>query len=228
MLGNKKNVFWEALLITCVIFILGLLLGVFLESNRLQNVNDFYSQAEVSLLDSMALGKSIDSGTDCNNMVNATINFADTIYSEAKILENYEESGKITNSLKIAHAKYDLLRTILWQNIITIKSKCPLTQINSVVYLYEYNPSDLNKKAQEDVWSKILQDLKNSEGNNVILIPIAVNSNLSSLDELIKRFNVTSFPAVVINDKQVLYNIQSANDIESYLNSTGTPQISSK
>ncbi len=228
MLGNKKNVFWEAFLIATVIFILGLLLGLFLESNRLQSVNDFYSQAEVSLLDSVALSHSIDSGTDCNNMVSATITFADNIYSEAQLLEKYEDSGKITDSIKIAHAKYDLLRTILWQNLITIKNKCPLTSVNTVVYLYEYNPSELNKKAQEDVWSKILQNLKAKEANNVILIPIAVNSNLASLDELVKRFNVTEFPAVIINDKEVLYNLQSTDDIEAYINSTNSKNMSAK
>lgn len=217
MFGNKKNVFWEAFILTCVIFILGLLAGTFIESNHLQSVNDYYAQAEVSLIDSLALSNSLNSGESCSNMINSSITFADNIYKQAEILEQYESSGKITNSMRIAHAKYDLMRTILWQNLMTIQEKCP-EKFNYIIYLYEYNPQDLNQKATEQVWSRILSNLKQEEGNNVILVPIAVNSGLSSLDAIVKQFNITKFPAVIINDNQTIYNLQSANDLRKYLN----------
>jgi len=217
MLGNKKNVFWEALLLTCVVFILGLLAGTFIESSHLQNVNDYYAQAEVSLIDSLALSNSLNSGASCSDMINSSVTFADKIYKQAETLEQYESSGKITNSMRIAHAKYDLLRTILWQNLMTLQKKCP-NQFNYVIYLYEYNPSDLNQKATEQVWSKILSNLKQEEGNKVILVPIAVNSGLSSLDAIVNQLNITKFPAVVINGNQTIYNLQSTNDLKKYLN----------
>lgn len=216
ILESKKNVFWEALLVAGVIFIIGLLIGVFIESNRLQQVNDFYSQAQVSLMDSMAMSGSLDNSTNCAVMINSSINFADSIYSQALLLEKYEDSGKITNSIVLAHAEYDLLRTILWQNLIAIQAKCS-NQFNFIIYLYQYNPSNLNQKAVQNVWSNILSDLKQTEGNNVILVPISVSSNLSSLDLLTSEFNITSYPAVIINDKTVIYKLQSTSDISKYL-----------
>ena len=216
MFGNKKNVFWEAFLIACVIFILGLLIGVFVESDRLQQINDYYSQAQVSLMDSMAMSNSFSNSTNCAIMINSSINFADSIYNQALLLEKYEDSGKISNSMIIAHSEYDLLRTVLWQNLITMKSKCS-NQFNFIIYLYQYNPSNLNQKAMQSVWSNILADMKQKEGNNVILVPISVSSNLSSLNLLTSNFNITSYPAVVINDKTTLYKLQSVNDIKKYL-----------
>lgn len=213
---NKKNVFWEAFLVACVIFILGLLIGIFVESDRLQQINDYYSQAQISLMDSVALSSSINNAAQCLNLINSSISFADKIYNEAVLLENYESSGKITNSIVMAHAEYDLLRTILWQNLITIQKKCP-GQFNFIIYLYNYNTSDLNQKAIENVWSNVLSTAKQDEGNNLILVPIAVDSNLSSLNLLTDEFNITHYPAVIINDKTVLYDLKSSSDIEKYI-----------
>ncbi len=216
MFGNNKNVFWEALLVAGAVFILGLLLGVFVESNRLNAINDYYSRAEVSLIDSLALSNSIINNTNCNNIILTNIQFADSIYNEAALLEKYEEAGKITDSMIIAHQKYDLLRTILWQNIMQIRQKCP-DSFNSVVYLYNYNSPDIEEKATENVWSNILYDVKQKAGSNAILVPIAVNSNLSSLNYMVNEFNITDFPAVIINDKIVLYKLESSASVEKYL-----------
>ena len=214
-LGNRKNVFWEAFLIAVVIFILGLLIGIFVESDRMQQIDSYYSQGQIYLIDSLAMSNSINSAS-CSNMINSSIGFADNIYSQAQLLENYEASGKITNDMIIAHTEYDLLRTMLWQNLITIRSKCP-NQFNFVIYLYDYSTPDLNQKAEQKVWSNILFNLKQEEGNKLILIPIAVDNNLASLNILTSNFNITNYPAVLINDNVTLYKIESVNDIKKYL-----------
>ena len=216
MLGNKKNAFWEAFLIAGVVFILGLLLGLFVEQNRVQQVNDYFSEAETSLIDSVALSNSLDIGNNCQDLISTNIQFADSIYQQAVLLEQYEQAGKISDSIMIAHKKYDLLRTILWQNLIKINDKCP-GKFNFVIYLYNYNPPGLNEKAVQNVWSKILYELKQKEGSNVVLVPISASSNLSSLNYLMKEFNVSDLPAVIINDKTVVYNLTSTADLEKYL-----------
>lgn len=216
MLGNNKNVFWEAFLIAGAIFVLGLLLGVFVESNRLNEISSYYSHAEVSLIDSLALSNAISNSSDCKNIISSNVEFANSIYNEALLLEKYEDSGKITDDMIIAHQRYDLLRTILWQNLREISQKCP-NEFNSIIYLYTYNPSNIGEKATQAVWSNILYDVKQKEANNVILVPIAINSNLSSLNYMIKEFNITQFPAVIINDKTVLYQLDSSDSVEKFL-----------
>ena len=50
------------------------------------------------------------------------------------------------------------------------------------IYLYEYETEDLIKKATNRVWSKILFDLKQEMKDKIILIPIAADSDLTSLN----------------------------------------------
>jgi len=218
-LGNSKNVIWEAFLLTIVIFVFGLLLGVAYEENKFEEISEYYIQSEVSLMDAMALNDVVSmKNSSCDVLIDANIEFADRIYEEARLLEKYESSGKITESLKLAHKKYDLLRTFLWITNIKTLDKCS-GEFSTIVYLYEYESEDLVQKATQNVWSKILFDLKQEKGKNIILIPIAVDNGLSSLNSLISRFGVSEFPVVIINDKYIITELSSIDEIQKYLKS---------
>lgn len=216
MMENKKHVFWQALFLTAFFFLIGLVLGVYLEQMREDNFNTSFYQSEVSLYDSLALSKLLeDDLASCNQIKNASIKFADKIYEESRDLERFDEKNKLTESLKTVHRKYDLLRTLLWMNVIEIKEKC--SGVNSVVYLYIYDTQDINIKSEQAVWGRVLGDLKDQEGNEIILIPIATDSNLSSLDFLTEKYGVQRYPAVIINEESVLYDVESASEFRKYL-----------
>lgn len=216
-LKNAKHVFWQALFLTMLFFFLGLVLGVYIEQLRSDNANVIFYQSEISLYDSFALGKLLDNpAVSCKDLKSADIDFANKIYNEAKQLEKFEAVDDLTNSLKVIHRKYDLLRTLLWMNIINVKKNCG--KLNTVVYLYQYNVADIQISSEQNVWSKILRDLKEKNGNNLILIPIAVNQNIISLNYLIKTYKVKQFPAVILNEKTVLYKPESVKNLEKYLN----------
>lgn len=216
MIKDKRHVFWQAFFLTLLFFSLGIVMGVYLEQIRIDNTNLLFYQSEVSLYDSFALAKLSDTvSVSCEDLNEASVAFADKIYLEARELERFDGANKITDSLKILHKKYDLLRTLLWMNIISEKDKC--NNLNTVVYLYVYETDDLQIKSEQAVWARILQDLKEDVGNEVTLIPIAVDNEITSLDYLIKRYGVETFPAVVINEKKILYEIHSVGEIKSYL-----------
>lgn len=217
MLENKKRVFWEAFLLTLVVFVLGMLIGTAFEDSKMEEVNQYYVKSEISLMDILAVNYLAENQeTNCSLLIESNLALADRVYEEAYLLEKYEESGKLSENLKLAHQKYDILRTFLWINQMKISDRCK-GKIDTVVYLYEFEPDDLVKKATQEVWSKILFDLKQEKGKEVILIPIAVNNNLSSLDALIYRLNITNSPAVVINEKDIIYELKSVEDLKGYL-----------
>lgn len=218
MLGNKKNVFWEAFFLTAVVFCFGLILGIAFEGSRVDKINEYYAESEISLMDILALNNMVDlEDATCEKLIKYNLDFADKIYEEAFLLERYDDSGKITDKIKLAHQKYDLLRTFLWINSIKIMQKCE-GDFFSVVYLYEYESKDLTKKATQNVWSKILFDLKQKKGNEIVLIPIAVDNDLGSLGSLIEKFEISEFPVVIINNEYVVEELISVEDIEEYLN----------
>ncbi|PIN93651.1 hypothetical protein COU56_03330 [Candidatus Pacearchaeota archaeon CG10_big_fil_rev_8_21_14_0_10_31_9] len=216
MLTSNKHVFWQALLITFLIFALGLVFGVYIEEIRNDNANTIFYQSETDLFDTLSLAYLLNSQElSCQELGEVYVKFADKIYLEARNVRQFDDSSKITSSTKYIHKKYDLLRTILWINIIDIQKKCP--DINSIVYLYEYNTDDLNKKAEQGVFAKILSDLKDKEGNSFILIPIAVDNDIYSLNSFIDSKNIKEFPVIIINDKNYIYNLTTVEELEKYL-----------
>jgi len=216
MLQNKKRVFWEALLLTLIIFILGMLIGSGFERGKLDEVEQSYTQSEILFMDLFALNERIDSDHSCEILIDSNMQLADNIYKEAFVLEKYEDAGKITEGLKLAHRKYDMLRTYLWMNTIDIFDKCK-GEFHTVVYLYEYNAEDLAVKATQTVWSRVLFNLKQEEGSNIVLIPLAVDSNLVSLDALLEDFEISRYPVVIIDQEYVLEEVNSVEDLKKYL-----------
>jgi len=217
MLKSNKHVFWEALLITVVVFLFGFLIGFLFESGRIDDVNKYYANSEISLMDLFALNDLVNlNSSSCAQLVESNMNFADRIFEEAYLMEKYSDANKIDTEQLIIHQRYDLMRTLLWINLAKIKNKCK--GFHSVVYLYEYNQEDLVKKANQNVWSKVLVDLKNKRGSDIILIPIATDTKISSLQSFIKKFEIKEYPVVIIDDKTVLEKITSVEDIETYLN----------
>ena len=216
MLKSKKHVFWEALIITITVFLMGLFLGVLIETNNSNKISSLYLQSEISLTDAMATSRlTEESNFDCDVIKQSNIDFADRIYQEAKLLERFEESGKITDNLKLLHKKYDLLRTIIWTSNQDSLERC--NNYNLLVYLYEYESEDITKKAVQNVWSKIILDVK-IQNEDILLLPIATDQNLTSLDLLTNEHNITQFPALIINNNQVLYTLENTASIKQLLN----------
>lgn len=215
----KKNyyVFVQALLVTIVIFIIGFYIGITVEGAQMNQINNYYTQSETSLVDILAMNNLMSSHTaSCSGLFNASKDLLNKVYAEAQLLNQYNQPGQITGDLENLHTKYDVLRTYLWINAINLKKECPSENFSTLVYLYRQNETDLTKQAEENVWSKLLLEIKNEEPN-VLLIPIAVDSNLTSLDAMTSKFNITSYPATIVNEKEVFYNIPDKSVIEKYL-----------
>ncbi len=217
MLKSRKHVFWKALFLTVLVFFFGILIGVAFENSQQQRINEYYMKSEISLIDILAMNSISDiKNIDCEFLIESNLNFADRIYSEAVLLEKYENAKKITDSIELAHKKYDLFRVFLWIDSIRILEKCGRS-FSSVVYLYDTNPNDLELKATQGVWSRILFDLKQEKNNEIVLIPIGVDGSLESVNLMVKRFEIEQLPAVVINNEYVITELSSVKELEKYL-----------
>ena len=214
----KRNhfVFAQALLLTIVVFVVGFYIGASVEGSRALQINNYFTQSETTLLDLLSLNKLVGSNSvSCESLANSEGALLNKVYEEGILLDQYEESGKLTNDLKDLHKKYDSLRTYLWITSIDIKNKCG-EKIIPLVYLYNKSETDLTKRAEQNVWSKVLLDIKNNN-SKVVLIPISVDSNLSSLNILIERYNITTSPAVIVDEKKVFESIPEEKEILNYL-----------
>lgn len=208
MMKNKNAkmrypVFVQALALTIVVFLIGMYSGIVIEENRLTKMNEYFVESEVMLLDVMAHDNMVNSlDVSCEQLKDANFALLDEVYEQAVILEDFESSGRMTKNLESLHRKYDSLRSYLWINSIKIKEKCG-DDFDTIVYLYNYDEEELTKRAEQNVWSKLLYEVKQEKQDEVVLIPIAADTELDSLKYLLEEYGVESYPSVLVNEETV-------------------------
>lgn len=217
---NQKHIFWQALVLTIIIFSFGVYLGIWIENGRANKIANLYLVSELNLLD-VKLANTIYfndflEAKDCQAAIQENIDFANRIYNEAKILDKYEGASVITDTIRLQHKKYDMLRALFWMNAIKIKENCNASY-HDIVYFYQYNNASLEKRAEQGVISRALADLKKEIGNEIMLIPIAGDNNISSISLLMKKYNITELPSVLIDEKVILIGLENKEQIKKYL-----------
>ncbi len=214
MVGNK-SVFWKALVLTIVIFIIGFLIGFAFESARENKLDTAFSRSEISLFDEQLRNKAIsDFNVSCGLAINNTFAFADRIYLEALQLEKYDGASNLKGDLKTLHKRYDLLRFLLWDESVKLKEKCN-GKFHTIVYLYDYDVSDAQLNAEQAFYAKALIEIKNKNPRNVLLIPIAANLDLEAINMVAEGYNISSMPALIIDEKKVKTGLFTVSDLES-------------
>jgi len=214
---NYKSYFWQSLIICILIFGIGIYLGYFIEAHRVEKILTLYQQSELNMLDINIQNSLLNSKNfQCENGFEEIIDFADRIYREALLLEEYEGANKFTEGIIIQHKKYDLLRAMLFVQALKLKETCG-KKLTTVVYFYQYQPQDLEIKSKQNVISKKLMEFKEEQGNKIILIPIAGNLNLTSIEILKDYYDIKELPTVLINEKTKITKIEELSGLERYI-----------
>jgi hypothetical protein len=149
-------------------------------------------------------------------LVEENIKFGDKIFQEALEIQKYEEANRINNEIIFQHKRFDLLRALFWINSITIKQECNSTYHN-VVYFYKYNNPSLEQESKQIFFSNLLKEIKEEEGNKVMLIPIAADNDLPSINLLVEKYEINELPMILIDEKIKITDVESIEDIEKYL-----------
>ena len=214
MLPKNKFIFLEAFLITIFIFVIGILIGISIENKNNYNSQIFYMNSEADLMDSYIWTNLISEEKECNTVNEETINFANKVYEKSLLLEEYDKFALLMDDLTMLNKRYTLMKTFLWKSNLDNFNCLNSTKI--IVYLYNYNTDDLTIEAEQNVWSRLLMQLK-EEDKSLILLPIAANLNVSSLDFLLKEMNIEKIPAVIINNKEIVYDLERKDDLKNII-----------
>lgn len=214
---HPKRIFLYALILTIIIFNLGIFFGYMLEVSRVNEINAFSLDAEMELIDQMAQRESMDFlSLNCTSLITENIKFGDQIYNEALTLQRYEDASRIDNAIISQHKRFDLLRALFWVNSMKIKQQCN-SDYHNVVYFYQYNNPAISQDSKQKVFSNILQELKNKMGNNVMLIPIAGDNDISSVSLLMEKYKITELPTILIDEKTKITTLENESDLEKYI-----------
>ena len=209
---NSKHAFWQALVFTIIIFSLGMILGFFLELRQSDRVYANLVNSELNILDEQLRQRIIsDSNVSCDLAKESMFNFADKIYEDAVDLEESDETGRITD-LGALHKRYDLLRTLLLFEAEKLKQRC-MEDFHIITYLYLYNIEDIVLNSKQSYFSRQLFDLKSEYPEDIILIPIAINTDVASVDLLVKSRNLNSYPVIVIDGKNFVTEFSTLDEL---------------
>lgn len=214
---GSKHVFWQALILASVIFAAGLVLGFLFESSRADKLGDFYLSAETDIFDVQLESDILEMFEfDCERALKESVAFADRIFWEARELEKFDSSTEISQRVFNLHKRYDLLRVMLWKNLIELRKKCP-KETNVIIYLYQYNEPDIKTRALQGALSGVLIELKGKYGDEIILVPIAYDTGVRSLGLLLENYDVKEFPAILVNEEHKVSELVSLEELEEYL-----------
>jgi len=210
----QKDIFWKAGIFTLVVFISGVLLGYFLESNRINEIRREYRDIEKEWADAKIQSTfyQLMKPDFCEQAIKENLNFADRVYREGLKLEKYEKANRITDEILYDKEKYVLLKLEFWLNSVYLKEKCK-TNYTNLIYFYVQNP-DLVQKAAQDTQAKILKELKDKYGSDLMLIPLPIDLDIATINILKDVYNINNVPAILINEKNKLTGVNSVEEIE--------------
>jgi len=219
MLSSQKHIFWQAFIVTLIVFSLGIIVGVILENWRVSKIDYLYKQSEITLLDIRAQGDMASlMHLDCETAIQENLAFADRIFKEAEVLARYEAAERLTEELELEHKKYDILRAILWSNSIELRKRCK-AGFHTIVYIYDYNEPSVDAKAKQGVFSRVLSDLKEEKGGEIVLIPMAGDNGLSSVGLMMNLHNISEseLPVILIDEKIKLTDVTTVEEVSKLI-----------
>ena len=211
------DLFWKALILTVVVFLLGVLLGFSLEKNRLGDVEDQYQQFELRWNDAKLRSFYYQNLNPefCDSAIKENLDFADKIYQEGLKIEDYDEASFLTKGLDIEKKKYALLKIDFWLNSAVLKEKCN-SDYKNVVYFFANNP-DLDTDAEQKTQSEILKDLKQKYGKEMMLIPIPIDMDISIVNIMKDNYGIKKTPTILVDEKMKLEGLQEFDVLDQII-----------
>ena len=213
------NIYFKTLLLTVFVFILGAIFGIWIDNYRLAEVRTAISQIDVSSNDARLLNLyfgrlGLLGGENCQLALDQNLIYNNKIYEEGLGIERAIEANKFTPELENEKQRYVLLQVQFWFNSIDLKAKCKFDYSN-VVHLYEEKDISNEQTAENELQSSILLELKQKCGNKIMLIPLETDLNLTVVDTITKQYNITKYPAIIINEETVFQGVTPLADLEN-------------
>ncbi|MBI2084014.1 MAG: hypothetical protein HYT70_00115 [Candidatus Aenigmarchaeota archaeon] len=213
-----KRIFAQAALFSLLILLLGIMIGIWIDNYRLSSIRESLSSADVNSDDARLLGVYLQRFGEsyCNVALEKNLEYNDKIYSEGRDIERKIESNVFTPEVQQEWRRYSLLQTQFWLNSVDLKERCSFNY-STVVYLSRQNSDSTLEEIDSKVQSGILLDLKERCGRQMMLIPITADVNLTVVDAIKGQFNITQYPAVIVDESFVFEGLVSEDTLNELL-----------
>jgi len=218
----QTDVFWKAAVLTAIVFIAGIQLGVWLDEGRLQEIEQTLTESDLLFNDIRLQTMFYDSFLSkspefCSIAETANLAYNDRIYQEGLRIERYELANRFTQGMLQDRRRYALQQLQFWANALKIKELCD-SGYSTILHMWQYDTKNISEvELPQKLQSATLLELKEKCGPRLMLSNAPVDLNLTSVDFLIKNYNITQMPALIINEETVLQGFTGIKELQSYI-----------
>jgi len=201
-----NRVFIQAAILSLFIFLIGIMVGVWLDNYRLAAIRSSLSEADLNSYDARLLNSYLQRfGKDyCNVALEQNLVYNDRIYQQGKNIEGKLDSSTFTPEIQQEWRRYTLLQVQFWLNSIELKDKCNF-DYHTVVHLFRQKNATVQENINNKILSTQLLELKEKCGRKMMLIPITVDTDLIVVDAISKQFNLTDYPDVIVDESSIFH-----------------------
>lgn len=213
-----KTYLLKPAILAVFIFLIGVMIGIAIDNYRLSGVRKSISESEIRWNDARLLNLHLTNLGEgyCDLALEENLAYNDEIYQYGSKIEKTIEAARFTPELEQEWRRYVLLQTQFWFNSIELKEKCGFDYYN-VVHIYRMKNSTTGEEINNKIQSSILLDLKEKCGRKMMLIPLTSDVNLMVMDSIIKSFNISNYPAVIVDEKYVFQDLATMKELEKYI-----------
>jgi hypothetical protein len=217
MSGKMRKILLKTLALTMLVFIIGFYAGVLFDNLRLEEVKSRLTEIDnlwndVRLLQSFTQRMIDNKSLDCDILLKENLIAGDKIYEEGQKVEEYEKANRFTPTIFVEKERYALLDLQFWLNSIDLKRVCNASY-STVIYFY----SHYNKTTEQGFQDRVLLDLKEKCGPQIIYITFPSDMGIITLNVIRDIYNIEKLPAIMINESIVLYSPTSTGELEKYI-----------
>jgi hypothetical protein len=210
------NTYLKAAIVTIALTLLGFFFISQLDAMRAdelrRSVDDlnFVSESErMLLLYTQVMG---DGGELCGYASQAAAARSDQAYALSQKISFYEKSNVVNDEYERIKGRYYLSNAALYLNLMAERKYCADSPYTTVLFFYRVETDCPECRAQGGVLDNLRQ-----RHPELRIFAFPDDSPYEFVNVFIRRHNVTSTPALVIDDRIVLQGLKSEEEIEPYL-----------
>lgn len=213
-MDDKMNIYVKALIPTVIIFLIGIMVGIWIDNFRVSEVRKSISESEINWNDAQLFNSYFRSlGLEsCELALEQNLAYNEKIYKRGLEVEKVLKTNTFSPETLQEWKRYNLLQTQFWLNSIELKKNCDFDYHN-VVHLFRLSEESRIEEIDNRVQSTVLLDVKQKCGNKIMLIPLTTDLDLIVVDSIIRQYNITDYPSIVIDEKTVLQGVISENEL---------------
>lgn len=213
-----RRVYIQAGIFSLFVFLIGIMIGVWIDNARLGSIRSALSEADINSYDARLLNNYLQKFGKiyCDVALEQNLAYNDKIYEEGKKIEKKIDANIFTPEIEQEWRRYTLLQTQFWLNSVELKEKCGF-DYHTVVHLSRHTNTTTAEEISNKVQSSVLLDLKEKCGKKMMLIPITVDTNLIVVDAIVKQFGVSDYPAVIIDEDFVFQGMTTEEKLNELL-----------